>query len=377
MAVEAIFWFHPLVWWIERRMIDERERACDEAVLRAGKRPTDYAEGILAVCRWSHEWPVMCVSGVAGSDLKRRIEHIMANEIAAGLTKWRRIGLAASAAVAVAIPVVIGALANAPVLRAQVQPITDSTPRFDVVSIKRNTDGRGVLTGSRRLPDGSFTATNLTPRQLILTAYRLQPAQVVGAATWIDDEGYNVEAKPAQKATSEETTQMIRALLADRFKLRSHAETRELPIFALVHARPDRRLGPDLKETPPEECAKPTDDSGRGVLPCGVIQSGAGQFNSRATTIETMASTLMMNVTFTGIDRIVVDRTGLTGNYQFQLRFQPVGRGGAPPPNDGGQPSERPSFFTALQEQLGLKLDPQRAPIEVLVIDSIDRPSEN
>jgi uncharacterized protein (TIGR03435 family) len=272
---------------------------------------------------------------------------------------------------------VIGALANAPVLRAQVQPITDSTPRFDVVSIKRNTDGRGVLTGSRRLPDGSFTATNLTPRQLILTAYRLQPAQVVGAATWIDDEGYNVEAKPAQKATSEETTQMIRALLADRFKLRSHAETRELPIFALVHARPDRRLGPDLKETPPEECAKPTDDSGRGVLPCGVIQSGAGQFNSRATTIETMASTLMMNVTFTGIDRIVVDRTGLTGNYQFQLRFQPVGRGGAPPPNDGGQPSERPSFFTALQEQLGLKLDPQRAPIEVLVIDSIDRPSEN
>jgi uncharacterized protein (TIGR03435 family) len=319
----------------------------------------------------------MCVCGVTGSDLTRRIERIMANEIGSGLTKWRRIGLTMAALVAVAIPVVIGALANAPVLRAQAQPITDSTPRFDVVSIKRNTDGAGVGTGARRLPDGSFTATNLTPRQLILTAYRLQPAQVVGAAAWIDGEGYNVEAKPAQKATNEQTTLMIRALLADRFKLRSHTETRDLPIYALMHTRSDRRLGPDLKETPPEECAKPTDDSGRGLLPCGVIQSGAGMLNSRATTMESLATVLMNMAGHTGIDRIVVDRTGLTGNYQFQLRFQPVGRGGGLPTNDGGQPSERPSFFTALQEQLGLKLDPQRAPIEVLVVDSVDRPTEN
>jgi uncharacterized protein (TIGR03435 family) len=375
MAVEAIFWFHPLVWWIERRMIDERERACDEAVIRAGKRPADYAEGILAVCRWSHEWPVMCISGVAGSDLKRRIEHIMANEMTAGLTRWRRIGLATSALVAVAIPVVIGALANAPVLRAQAQPITDSTPRFDVVSIKRNTDGAGVGTGARRLPDGSFTATNLTARQLLQTAYVLQPAQVVGAPAWIDDERYDIEAKPAQNVTSEQARGMLRAMLADRFKLRSHAETRELPVYALVHVRSDRRLGPGVKETPPEECAKPADLSGRGLLPCDVIQSGAGMLNSRATTMESLASVLMNMAGTTGIDRIVVDRTGLTGRYQFQLRFQPVSRGASPPVND--QPSERPSFFTALQEELGLKLDPQRAPIEVLVVDSVDRPTEN
>ena len=99
--------------------------------------------------------------------------------------------------------------------------------------------------------------------------------------------------------------------------------------------------------------------------------------NSRATTMETLASILMNMAGDTGIDRIVIDRTGLTGSYQFQLRFQPVGRGGGPPVNEGGQPSERPTFFTALQEELGLKLDPQRAPIEVLVIDSIDRPTEN
>jgi uncharacterized protein (TIGR03435 family) len=174
---------------------------------------------------------------------------------------------------------------------------------------------------------------------------------------------------------------MIRALLADRFKLRSHAETRDLPVYALVLARQDRRLGPGLTETSPEECAKqpgrepgPTDP---GLLPCGVIQSGAGILNSRATTMETLAAGLLSNSRYNGVDRIVVDRTGLTGTYSLQLRFQPVGRGGGPPVNDGAQPSERPSFFTAVQEELGLKLDPQSGRVEVFVIDSIERPTEN
>ena len=95
MAVEAIFWFHPLVWWIERRMIDERERACDEAVIRAGKRPADYVEGILAVCRWSLESPVMCVSGVSGSDLRTRIEAILTNRLGRRLRMTERVLLQA------------------------------------------------------------------------------------------------------------------------------------------------------------------------------------------------------------------------------------------------------------------------------------------
>ena len=110
MAVEAIFWFHPLVWWIERRMIDERERACDEAVVRAGKRPADYAEGILAVCRWSLESPVMCVSGVTGSDLRTRIEAILANRLGRRLHLTGRLLLAGAALIVLGGPVGIGLL---------------------------------------------------------------------------------------------------------------------------------------------------------------------------------------------------------------------------------------------------------------------------
>jgi hypothetical protein len=94
MAVEASFWFHPLVWWIGAREVDERERACDEAVLRAGSQPSDYAEGILTVCRWSLASPVMCVSGITGSDLRTRIETIMANRVGRRLNAMGRMLLA-------------------------------------------------------------------------------------------------------------------------------------------------------------------------------------------------------------------------------------------------------------------------------------------
>ena len=91
-------------------MIDERERACDEAVIRAGKRPADYAEGILAVCRWSHEWPVMCVSGVTGSDLRTRIETILANRLGRRLHMTGRVLLAGAALIVIGGPVGIGLL---------------------------------------------------------------------------------------------------------------------------------------------------------------------------------------------------------------------------------------------------------------------------
>ena len=375
--VQSLFWFHPLLWWLSARLIDERERACDEEVVRLGSQPAVYAESLLRTCEFCVDSSPVCAAGVTGSDLKRRIERIMRNEAGVTLTAWRRFGLAAAACAAIALPLAIGAILSAPVLRAQSQAITEATPRFDAASIKRNTGGAIASVGSRILPDGSFTATNLTLRQLIRLFYQLQDAQLIGAPSWIDDERYDIQARPAQRVTTDQARMMGRALLADRFTLRSHPETRVLPVYALVHARADRRLGPGLKETPPEECAKQPEFDGRGPLPCGVIQFGAGQLNSRATTMESLAGTLMNGGSFTGIDRIVVDRTGLTGNYGFQLRFQAVGRGGGPPVNDSGQPSERPSLFTALQEELGLKLDPQRAPIEVLVIDSIDRPTEN
>jgi beta-lactamase regulating signal transducer with metallopeptidase domain len=108
MAVEAIFWFHPIVWWIESRLIDERERACDEVVLQSGSRPRDYAEGILEVCRRSVASPLACVTGVGGSNLRYRIESIMREEIGRPLTTGRRCALACAVVTAVGAPVAGG-----------------------------------------------------------------------------------------------------------------------------------------------------------------------------------------------------------------------------------------------------------------------------
>ena len=143
MAVEAIFWFHPLVWWIERRMIDERERACDEAVVRAGKRPADYAEGILVVCRWSHEWPVMCVSGVTGSDLRTRIETILANRLGRRLHMTGRLLLAGAALIVIGGPIGIGLLDAAAEQQA-------AKPQFIVP--KRPRDSKSPRSGRTRVP---------------------------------------------------------------------------------------------------------------------------------------------------------------------------------------------------------------------------------
>jgi bla regulator protein BlaR1 len=133
MLVEAIFWFHPLVWWIGSRMVDERELACDEEVLRMGCEPSDYVEGILKVCRFYVESPLPCISGVTGADVKRRVRAILAGSIADELSAVRKMTLTAIGLAVVAAPILIGVL-NAPAIRAQSAPA--ATPKFEVVSIQ-------------------------------------------------------------------------------------------------------------------------------------------------------------------------------------------------------------------------------------------------
>ena len=118
MAVEALFWFHPLVWWVGARLMEERERACDEEVLLLGSEPQVYAEGILRICELYLESPLACVSGVTGANLRKRIEEIMSNRIGIGLTFCRKAALAMAAITAVAAPAIVGVM-NAPYSRAQ------------------------------------------------------------------------------------------------------------------------------------------------------------------------------------------------------------------------------------------------------------------
>ncbi len=133
MVVEAVFWFHPLVWWIGGRLLEERERACDEGVLTVGSAPGDYAEGLLAVCKSYVESPLRCVSGVTGADLKKRIQAILAGRIPEGLSVARKAALIAAGLAALVSPLIIGAM-NAPALRAQWGPV--ARPRFEVASIR-------------------------------------------------------------------------------------------------------------------------------------------------------------------------------------------------------------------------------------------------
>jgi beta-lactamase regulating signal transducer with metallopeptidase domain len=174
MAVEALFWFHPLVWWIGARLVEERERACDEEVLRLGSAPHDYAEAILSVCKHYVESPLVCVSGVTGADLKRRIESIMTNRTARRLTFTRKAALAAAATAALAAPIVVGVL-QAPLSRAQ---SPGDRPKFEVASVKSCKVGEVVRSSGQRkgggppiFSPGTLSTGCSTVEELIRNAY--------------------------------------------------------------------------------------------------------------------------------------------------------------------------------------------------------------
>ena len=164
MLVEAIFWFHPLVWWLGARLVEERERACDEEVLKSGREPQVYAEGILTVCRHYLESPLICAAGVTGSNLKRRIEAIMARRIGRELTLSGKLLLAGAGTLALAVPVTVGLL-HAPPLVAQTPTAAEAPPTFEVASIKPSDPGaRGMMI--RFAPGGRFTAKGATLKSL-------------------------------------------------------------------------------------------------------------------------------------------------------------------------------------------------------------------
>ena len=235
MVVETVFWFHPLVWWIGKRLADERERACDEEVLQLGSEPYVYAESILRVCKFYLQSPLDCVSGITGSDLRKRIRGIMTNRVSQKLTAGRKLLLAAAG-------------------------------------------------------------------------------------------------------------------LADRFKLKFHIETKEMPVYSLVVAKNGLKI-------------KEANDDGNGTQIDGDPQH---PLSARNISMAGFAGTLSR---LQELDRPVIDATGLKGIFNFTLDYSP---GDAAPSDNTG-----PSIFTALTEQLGLKLEAGKGPVDVYVVDHVERPSDN
>jgi uncharacterized protein (TIGR03435 family) len=398
MVVEAIFWFHPLVWWIESRMVEERERACDEEVLRLGSEPVVYAESILKTCQFYLESPLACVSGITGSDLKKRMVRIMTHSFAERLSFSRKLLLAFVAALVIAVPVLFG-LANASQNSTESQTNNGPLPTFEVASVKPNHSGDGrVQIGNT---PGAFRAINVTPRMLIEFAYNIKDPELSGGPSWINSERYDIDAKVADapdnrqkldaedlELASQQRRLMLQSLLADRFKLTVTRETKDLPIYNLIVAKG----GPKFHETTtplPDPAAAPPEPPrpGQPLRDRGIrVGFGRGQLDMNGAPMKAFANALSDQ-----LGRNVVDKTELKGNYDLSLKFTPeVGQGGfffggrpggpdgrpagdAPPPPD----SSGPSIFTALQEQLGLKLESTKGPVETLVISSIERPSEN
>ena len=398
MIVEALYWFHPLVWFIRARLIEEQELACDEEVLRLGTEPAVYAESLLKVCEFYVQTPLTCVSGVTGPDLKKRVGRIMRNQIGENLNRWRKLALAAGVMAALVLPVLAG-MANMSPMRTQASQNRNrpaATPAWKVVSIRpcepRPAGQRGG--GKPIFSPGGINLACSTVESLIHLAYVLlwdgqgisptwdvRGSTIEGGPSWISSDRYTVDATAAVvPSPTMMSGPMLQALLEDRFKLRVHWETREVPVYALRVAPG----GPKLQPFTEGSCSLFPDvksimmltllgerlpQLAPGEKRCRHLATSAGP----AVTLDADGITLDEFAGMLQLDLRVINKTGISGRFNFHLAYAH-----STPPNDSGRaPELYPLIFTVV-DQLGLKLEPsQGAYGEVLVVDSVEKPIEN
>jgi uncharacterized protein (TIGR03435 family) len=385
MFVEAMFWFHPLVWWIKARLLEEQERACDEAVLSRGEDPQTYAESILKICEFYVTSPFICVSGIAGSDLKKRVAEIMNKSEKRDIGVSKAILLTTAVLLAIAGPIGTGILraslrpAPRAILPAPVESTTpqqqsvrqtntsatapQARPQFEVTDVHSSParpDGRTVgqmygVTGNDKAPwldtvlGGRYEIHNATMMELITLAYGVEPVAVVGGPSWLtsDRDRYDVVAKPPEgRTTSASVKAMLQSLLAERFKLKVRNDTRPLSVWVLSTGAGD----PKMKR------AASSDSSS-----CRIIDENE-RVSCRNVTMDAFAAAIRSGMLTT---MPVVNSTGIEGSWDFDLNYT-VTRGyfGV---------AENNPILDVIDKQLGLKLQLQRRPQPVLVVESVDR----
>lgn len=385
-VAEALLFYHPAVWWVSGHIRAERELCCDDVAVSVSGDALTYARALaqLESYRPAHLSAAVVANGGSLAD---RIARLLGQSRPAVRT-----GLAPGVLV-VAILLVAAAYG----LFGQ----SDAHPAFAVASIKRNASNWSEPAqhpmGVGYRPGGRLTATNASLRLLIQFAYAahdsphslpLLASQVVGGPAWINSPGYDIEAKPEGNTDQKHTWLMLQTLLADRFKLALHRETRELPVYALTAAKSGPKL-PAAKEagcvsfppgTPPRYVP--------GKVDCGYVSgpfSGyeAGLLHIKGSKVH-MAD--LIRELASVLDRPVLDKTGFTGEFDLNLSFTPddalmglPGFGGPGDPGGSSIPTDPnlPNIFAALEAQLGLKLVPAKEPVEVLVIDHAERPTAN
>jgi len=415
----AVFWFHPAAWWLERELSSLAEEACDGAVLARGHDARAYAETLMdmarAVMRSGARVNVVSVA-MPGAALPQRIQQIIENVPAPRISRTRMAFLAAACAITCAA-FAAGRLDRAQARAAQSpavpqwQTAAGGKMAFDVASVKPNISSNGPLNqlmGGLAGPGahtsvpmdagdgqpangGLFSATDYPLGTYIAFAYKLTPYQtqflVSKLPKWTTAERFDIEAHAGPKATKDQMRLMMQSLLADRFKLAVHFETRQGPVFALVLAKTGK-TGPQLKphsdDQPCTDIAPPPGSAPTPAYICGAVKllppsaPGRMHVSSRKISIGQIASYFPV---MGRLDRAVLDRTGLGGNFDFSMEFAPdpqnvLAFNGPQPPDSQSDPSV-PTFLEALKDQLGLKLEPRTGPVDVLIIDHVEEPSPN
>jgi uncharacterized protein (TIGR03435 family) len=258
-------------------------------------------------------------------------------------------------------------------IRADQKALPPANVAFEATSIKRNVSGSGSMSVGVQ-PGGRFVAVNATILTLVQNAYPYEQFRIVNAPGWATAERYDVIAVAGAPLTRDQFRGRLQTLLRERLNLLTHIETRTLQTYALVRARPDGELGPSLKRwtidcdtyksgvsaTPP-----PRTVADFATPPTCGMRGGAGMFAAGGYALGDFVQSLA-----TDLGTVVSDRTGLEGKFEIALRWNPD-------PSRPNTDNSLPSLFTAVEEQLGLKLDARREPVEVLVIDRIERPTEN
>jgi len=382
--VGALYWFHPLVWMAWRRLSLEAERACDDAVLRRSEATAYAHQLVLLAERLASTAKPPLLAMAACRDLSTRVRAVLDGAQARG-----RAGALPVATAIVAAALFIAAVAPLRAVR-QVQAPSDGAQQpplaFETASVKPNKSGAEERYFRLDPRGGSLTVVNMQLRDLITFAYQIQNFQLEGGPDWIASDRFDIVARPEREAPStggqDPLRMMLRTLLADRFKLVMRKETKDLPIYQLVVAREDGRLGPQLRPAAADCAARaaaaragtppPASSGPPGPGSCGSTINPA-RVRGGGVTLATLASLLEGPA-----KRLVIDRTGLAGNWDFEANYTPD-RSQLPPGVElpSSIDPNGPSLFTALEEQLGLKLRPARGPVEVLVIDSVQQPTPN
>ncbi|HET9192979.1 MAG TPA: M56 family metallopeptidase, partial [Vicinamibacterales bacterium] len=366
MTAETLLFHHPAIWWVSHRMRVERELCCDDEAVKLCGNAAAYARALVTMAR---QQVPMFAMGSGGGSVTDRVRRLL------GIRSTESHGPVGTEIVAVSIALALAGVA-AHRVHGQSQPL-----RFEVASRQACRSGRATrFSGLGFLPGGVVSGTQVPILAIIATAYDLPWRQVEGPDDLMKEK-FAIDAKapvsalPPEGATFDETLramapllrEMLKTLLAERFKLAGHTEKREVPLYALVVGSKGPKLKPADRDCAPKTA---TDD------PCGGQGGGpAGGLRLRGAEVAMLAE--MLNSL---LDRPVVDRTGIKGRYDIDLPSWNPGlplRDQSPDPDPEPQPDPNaPSISTVLQA-LGLRLEPIRGPLDIYVVDHMERPTAN